>query len=104
MERVPNGRNTKAFREEAVKMAMEGGISVLEISQRLSLPKSTLADWIRALKKGNLDKIGKGQRPLTEIERALAQVKREFSLAKMEREILKKAAAYIAKESLHGTQ
>jgi transposase len=104
MERVPNGRYAKKFREEAVKMVTEGGISVLEISKRLSLPKSTLANWIRASKKGDLGKIGKGQRPLTEIERELAQVKRELSLAKMERDILKKAAAYFAKESLHGTR
>jgi transposase len=34
----------------------------------------------------------------------LAYVKRELSLAKMERDILKKAAAYFAKESLHGTR
>ncbi len=41
---------------------------------------------------------------LTEIERELARVKRELSLARMERDILKKAAAYFAKESLHGTR
>ena len=104
MERIPNGRYTKEFREEAVKMATGGGISVLEISKRLSLPKSTLERWIRVSKTGNLGKIGKGRRPLTEIERELARVKRELSLAKMERDILKKAAAYFAKESLHGTR
>ena len=42
MERIRNGRYTKEFREEAVKMATEGGVPVLEISKRLSLPKSTL--------------------------------------------------------------
>jgi len=36
MERIPNGRYTKEFREEAVKMATEGGLSVLEISRRLA--------------------------------------------------------------------
>ena len=78
MERIPNGRYTKEFREEAVKMATDGGLSVLEISKRLSLPKSTLEHWIRVSKAGHLGKIGKGQRPLTEIERELAQVKREL--------------------------
>jgi len=104
MERIPNGHYTQEFREEAVKMATEGGLSVLEISKRLSLPKSTLANWIRISKAGHLGKIGKSQRPLTDVERELAQVKRELSLAKMERDILKKAAAYFAKESLHGTR
>jgi transposase len=100
MEKVPNGRYTKEFREEAVKMVTDAGLSVLEVSSRLSLPKSTLERWRRVSKKGNLGAVGKGQRPLTELERELAQVKRELALAKMERDILKKAAAYFAKESL----
>jgi transposase len=104
MERIPNGRYTKEFREEAVKMATGGGLSVLEISRRLSLPKSTLEHWIRVSKVGDLGKIGRGQRPLTDIEMELAKVKRELSQAKMERDILKKAAAYFAKESLQGTR
>ena len=104
MERVPNGRYKKEFREEAVKMVTGGGLSVLEVASRLSLPKSTWERWRRVSKRGNLGEVGKGQRPLTEIEGELAKVKRELSLAKMERDILKKAAAYFAKESLHGTR
>jgi transposase len=104
MERIPNGRYTKEFREEAVKMATEGGVPVLEISKRLSLPKSTLENWIRVSKAGHLGKIGNGQRPLTDIERELAQVKRELTLTRLERDILKKAAAYFTKESLYGTR
>ena len=104
MERVPHGRYTKEFREEAVKMFTDGGLSVLEICKRLSLPKSTLERWIRVFKTGNLGEVGKSMRPLTEIAVELAQVKRERSLAKMERDILKKAAAYFAKESLNCTR
>ena len=100
MERIPNGRYTKELREEAVKMVTDGGLSVLEVSNRLSLPKSTLERWRRVSKKGNLGAAGKGQRPVTELECELAKVKRELALAKMERDILKKAAAYFAKESL----
>ena len=104
MERIPNGRYTKEFREEAVKMVTDGGLSVLEVSNRLSLPKSTLERWRRVSKKGKLGAVGKGQRPLSELESELAKVKRELSLARMERDILKKAAAYFAKESLEGTR
>jgi transposase len=85
-------------------MVTDGGLSALEISKRLSLPKSTLEHWLRVSKAGTLGQIGKGQRPLTEIERELAKVKRELSLAKMERDILKKAAAYFAKESPASTR
>ena len=104
MERIPNGRYTKEFREEAVKMVAEGKLSIPEASRRLSLPKSTLANWIRTSTQGKLGIIGNGQRPVTDIERELAQVKRELALTKMERDILKKAAAYFAKESLQGTR
>lgn len=104
MKKVPNGRYTKEFREEAVKMVKEGGFSAYEASRRLGLPKSTLENWIRAEKKGVLGEVGKAHRPLTEVEVELAQVKRELAQVKMERDILKKAAAYFAKESLHGTR
>jgi transposase len=53
MEKVPNGRYTKEFREEAVKMVTDAGLSVLEVSSRLSLTKSTLERWRRVSKKGN---------------------------------------------------
>jgi transposase len=48
--------------------------------------------------------VGKGRKALTETEMELARVKRELAIAKMERDILKKAAAYFAKESLPGTR
>jgi transposase-like protein len=64
MERVPHGRYTKEFREEAVRMATDGGLSVLELSKRLSLPQSTLQRWIRVSRTGNLSRIGKNQRTL----------------------------------------
>ena len=104
MERVPQGRYTPEFREEAVKLVTEGGLSVAEASRRLNLPKSTLEHWVRAVKTGKLGEIGKNQRPLTEVELELAKVKRELAITKMERDLLKKAAAYFARESQHGTR
>jgi transposase-like protein len=81
MERIPNGRYTKEFREEAVKMVTDGGLSVQEVSSRLSLPKSTLERWRRVSKKGKLGAVGKGQRPLSELESELAKVTGVLSLA-----------------------
>ena len=43
------------------------------------------------------------QKPLTELEVELARTKKELAEVKMERDILKKAAAYFARESLPGT-
>jgi transposase len=99
-----NGRYSKEFRIEAVKMVVEGGVSAYEASRQLSLPKSTLENWVRAFKAGKLSDIGGQQRPLTEVEQELDRVKRELAQVKQERDILKKAAAYFAKESLPGTR
>jgi transposase len=104
MKRVPQGRYSKEFREEAVKLVTEEKLSWPEAARRLSLPTSTLANWVKAAKSGKLADIGKTYRPLTEIELELARVKKENAILKMECEILKKAAAYFARESLPGTR
>jgi transposase len=104
MKGIPKGRYTKEFREEAVKLVTEEKLSWVEAAQRFSLPPGTLGNWVRACKAGKLGDIGKAYRPLTEIEMELARTKKELTEVKMERDILKKAAAYFAKESLPGTQ
>ena len=50
MERIPNAVYTKEFREEAVMMVTEGGLTVPEVARRLSIPKSTISYWVRAKK------------------------------------------------------
>ena len=104
MKRLPQGRYTKEFREEAVKLVTEEKLSWAEAAKRLSLPTSTLANWVKAARAGKLGDVGKTYRPLTEIEMELARTKKENFTLKMENEILKKAAAYFARESLHGTR
>lgn len=104
MKGIPKGRYTQEFRQEAVKLVVEGKISCREAAQRLFLAPSTLAYWVKAYKEGKLVEIGKTQKPLTEVEMELARTKKELVEVKMERDILKKAAAYFARESLHGTQ
>jgi transposase len=104
MERIPRGIYTKELREEAVKLVTEGGLSIPEVGRRLSLAPSTIRYWVKADRAGKLKEVGKQQRPLTEVEMELARVKRELAEARIERDILKKAAAYFAKESLPGTR
>ncbi len=87
-----------------MKLVTEDGLSWAEAARRLSLPTSTLTNWVKAYKAGKLGDVGKTYRPLTEIEMELARTKKELAEVKMERDILKKAAAYFAKESLPGTR
>ena len=104
MKGVLQGRYTREFRQEAVKLIMEEKLSFPEAGRRLSLAPSTLSYWVKAYKAGKLGEIGKMQKPLTDIEMELARTKKELAEVKMERDILKKAAAYFARESLHGTR
>jgi len=99
MERVPRVVYTKEFKEEAVKMVTEGGLSIPEVSRRVSVSKSSIRYWIKRAKEDGLWN-GKKQRPVTAEQMEVARLRREVAELKMEREILKKAAAYFAKESL----
>ena len=104
MERIPKAIYTKELREEAVKLVTEGGLKIPEVGRRLSIAPSTIRYWVKANREGKLKDVGKQQRPLTEIELELSRVKRELVEVRMERDLLKKAAAYFAKESLPGTR
>lgn len=100
MKKIPYGKYTKEFRLEAVKLVTDGRLSILEASRRLSLSASTLNNWVKAYKAGKLEELGKNYRQLSDKEMELARLKRELAEVKMERDILKKAAAYFAKGSL----
>jgi len=104
MKGIPQGRYTKEFREEAIKLVIDEKLSWAEAAHRLSIPVSTIGNWMKAYKEGRLGNIGQSYRPLSEIEIELARTKKELAEVKMERDILKKAAAYFAKESLPGTR
>ena len=104
MERIPKAYYTKELREEAVKLVTEGGLSIPEVGRRLSIAPSTLRYWVLANKEGKLTDVGKKQKPMTELEMELARVKRELAQVKMERDFLKKAAAYFAREPQSGTR
>ena len=103
MARIPYGRYTREFREEAIKLVTDEKMGITEAARRLNIPSNTLDNWYRKYQAGKLGEVGKSYRPLTEIELELVRVKKENATLKMECEILKKAAAYFAKESLPGT-
>jgi len=104
MEKIPNAVYTKEFREEAVRMVLEHNLSIYEVAQNLSIPKSTITYWVREARKGRLSLVGNTKKALSEAEIELAKVKRELAQVKMERDFLRKAAAYFAKEPQSGTR
>jgi transposase-like protein len=54
MKGIPQGRYTKEFREEAVKLVTEENLSLPEAARRLSLSPSTLGYWMKAFRSGKL--------------------------------------------------
>lgn len=90
------------LRSEAVRLVLEHGLKQGEAAQRLSVPKGTIANWVAAAKQGRGPV--SGARTAHELESEIARLRRELAEVKQEREILKKAAAYFAKESQQGTR
>ena len=103
MEKIPKGVYTKEFKEEAVKLVTEAGLSIPEVGRRLSLSKSTIEYWVRQARKGTLTN-NPGKKAVTAEEMEVNRLRRENAELKMERDILKKATAYFARESLKGTR
>ena len=68
MEKIPQGRYTQEFREETARLIIEDGMPAGEVSARLSLPKSTVENWVRAAKAGRLGEIGRNRKSMTEVE------------------------------------
>ena len=96
---------TPEFRAEAVKLVLEQGLSLEAAAQRLSVPKGTLANWVKAAKRGSTGSTSApGSRSVADLEAENAKLRRELAVERMEKEVLKKATAYFARESLPGTR
>lgn len=100
-EARPPGRppkETAEFRAEAVRLVEEGGQSLRQVARDLGLAVETLRRWVLQAKTD----AGQGpDRSLTKEERAeLRRLRQEVKTLQMEREILKKAAAFVASEML----
>ncbi|SRR6266536_1901152 len=89
---------TREFKLEAVRLIKERGVSYAQASHDLSVHQSQLRIWVKALADDPQHAFpGQGQMKPEQLEIAL--LKREVIRLKAERDILKKAAAYFAKES-----
>jgi transposase len=98
-----NQRYTTEFRAEAVKLVTEQGLSQEEAASRLGIPKGTMGNWVVAAK-APARSAAPGSRTAAELEEENARLRKELAEARMERDILKKATAYFARESLPGTR
>lgn len=95
---------TPELREEAVKLVLAQGLTLEDAALRLTIPKGTLANWVVAAKRGTSPKAAPGSRSVPELEAELVKLRKELAETRMERDVIKKAAAYFAQESLPGTR
>ena len=97
MARRKRRKFTAEFKADAVRLCTVGGQAIGQVAGRLDVTESGLRAWVR---QAEVD-AGKGPKEaLTTAEREeLSELRRRVKRLEMEREILKKAAAFFAKEN-----
>ena len=101
-EAVPNRQYTEEFKAEAVRLGLSIGGNAA--AKRLGIPQSTMTNWVRRSREERSSSPESAaavavKRPVSELEAENARLRRELASAKLDLEIVKKAAAYFAKES-----
>jgi transposase len=97
MSEVRRRRFDKEFKLEAVRLVVEEGRSVAEVSRGLGIHENLLHVWKRRYKEDMSDPFpGKGR--LRPVDDELRRLKKELEDVKQERDILKKALAIFSKE------
>jgi len=89
---------TKEFKADAINLVLEQGYSCSEVGRRLGIHSSNVSRWVREFRHDQED-IAEGGVTRRELEEENRRLRKENKRLAMEREILKKAAAFFAKES-----
>jgi transposase len=90
---------TKEFKLDAVRLVTEQGYKRCEAARNLGVDHGTLGRWVLEYGKAPEQEVFRGNGHLTEEQAELRRLREENRRLKMERDILKKAAAFFAKES-----
>lgn len=96
MKKIPKQAFTTEFKELAVKRTQEGQ-SVPAAAKALGISDQTLRNWVKAAAKGELKVAGKA---VTPEQMELSRIRAEVARLERENALLKKAAAYFAREIL----
>jgi transposase len=88
-------RFTPEFKEEAVRQIVERGYSVAEVSARLGVSAHSLYKWVKAV---SPDKTEKQASELLEAKSEILRLRAQLRRTEEERDILKKAARYFARD------
>ena len=94
-------RYTKEFKEEAVKLCLQPDANIREIADNLGVKYNTICNWISKAMSNSPQEIKIDYKTqYQQLSSENADLKKKLKQAETEREILKKAAAYFAKQNL----
>ena len=85
------------FRQRAIELAREGAKPVARIAKDLGISESCLRNWIA---QADADENGSTLKPTSAEKKEIAELRRKNRQLEMENDILKRAAAYFARESV----
>ena len=100
---MPKKRKTysKELKLKAVKLVIEENQSITDVSRTLSVPISSLNRWVKAWRDQKDQAFpGNGKQSLSPEQQEIKELKAQVKLLEMDKEILKKATAFFAKETL----
>jgi transposase len=98
MKRIPKVAYTLEFKLEALRR-VRGGEAIRKVAREIGVPEQSIRNWVKAQAEGRLGKAENGK-PITPEQMEISRLRAENARLKMEMEIVKKAAAYFARESL----
>jgi transposase len=93
---MSNQRYTPEFKEEAVRQVLEKGHTVPAVAERLGVSAHSLYKWVNAVKPSDHES---QTNELIEAKSEVLRLRGQLRRTEEERDILKKAARYFAKES-----
>ena len=92
-------KHSLEFKQEAVRLVHNEGMSYAAVGKDLDVTKSTIRDWCLKSEAGQLSGQPATSTQASPLEEKVRRLEREVRILREEREILKKAAAFFAKES-----
>ena len=96
---VTRKQYTKEFKLDAISLVLDQGHTTTEVSRNLEITPNMLRRWIREYQADYADQSFRGNGKLTPEQEEIRQLKAQIKQLKLEREILKEATVFFAKET-----
>ncbi len=90
---------TPEFKREAVRLVREESMTYAQVGSDLGVDKTTIRDWCKLREAGKLETSSVPAAASRSLEEENAALRREVRILREEREILKNAAAFFARET-----